>query len=510
MSPGSLHASLRRGVVIAAWISLASIPATAQSSRRPVCGCTDGRQFAVGASLFGKNSARVLITALRPEPPAAIPGKPLPPCTDIAVVGQAVKLLQVPDDRPFLKRQNLKRGIISNVCDTNIHFAEAKRTYDFFADDGSAVTLTDEDTNQTSPPDAASDAVGPDSREHEIDLNQDLTGKDLIQLIPSKLPDDDPSQSGFDSDDLKDGAYVIVRKRCKASVAPDTGPGGAGVSSTRRGGDENEVTISAGTLGKIEKRAGFRSEPLWIAEILPDSAPRPFWRTLMALPKGFAIVPELPRKVVLPSSQIVEINHFLDKYGVEWTRFGKELENAQEERDPGTNRLPGVYSPAALPLEENISIAQRAGVLEAIQSAATGVRLEFKDLETLARRNTLVLDDSSRDGIVVESSPHLLHRQCFVGLDRLVDRRIQPLAGPQRPALQVNRVDIKIFQPNAMHQVSSDYYAVDLEFQLRPNFGSGEVPVVCRFPSAPIDADLEQMAERILSSRFEIRRPGKR
>jgi hypothetical protein len=425
-------------------------------------------------------------------------------------VGQTVRLLQIPDDRPFLKRQNLKRGVISNVCDTQIYFAEAKRTYDFFADNGNAVTLTDEDTSQASPPVAPSDSVGTDSREHEIEQDQDLTGKDLIQLIPSKLPDSDPSQSGFDSDDLKDGAYVIVRKRCKASPAPDTGPGGTSVSSTGRGGDENEITISAGTLGKIEKHAGFRSEPLWIVEILPDSAPRPFWRTLMAIPRGFAIVPELPRKVILPSSQIVEINHFLDKYGVEWTRFGEELESAQTERDPGTNRLPGVYSPPVLTVEENISIAQRARVLEAIQSATAGLRLEFRDAGTLARRNTLVLDDSSRDGAVIESAPDLLHRQCFVGLGRLADGRMQPLATPQRPALQVNRVDIKIFQPNDSHQVSPDYYAVDLEFLLSPNFGRGEVPVVCRFPSAPIDTDLQQMAERILSSRFEIRRPGER
>jgi hypothetical protein len=473
----------------------------------PVCGCPDGRQFAIGASLFGRNSSRVLIASLRPEPLSKTPGKELSPCTDIVVVGQVVRLMQVPDDRPFLKRESLKRGVISDVCDTKIHFAEPKKLYDFFADDGSAVTLTDENTNQSSPPDADSDTAGGDSEEQP---DEDLTGKDLIQLIPSKLPGDDPSQSGFDGDDLKEGAYIIVRKKFKASVAPDTGPGGTSVTPTTPDGNQNEITVSAGTLGKVEKRAGFRSEPLWITEILPDSVPRPFWRTLRELPRGFATRPALARKVILPSSQIVEINHFLDQYGVEWTRFGKDLDDTETQEDPGTNRLPDVYSPPALPLEQNISLAQRGRVLEAIQSATVGLRLEFKELDTIARRTTLVLDDFGRNGVAEESPPQLLHRQCFVGLEKLPDGHRQALTTPERPALQVTHVDIKIFQPGKFSEVSSDYYAIDLEFLLKPNFGSGEIPVVCRFPSAPINLALAQMAERILSSRFEIRSPKQR
>jgi hypothetical protein len=473
------------------------------------CGCSDGRQFAVGASLFGKNSSRVLVTALRPEPAPGSPRRGLSPCTDIVVLGQAVRLLQVPDDHPFLKRESLKRGIISDVCSTNIQFAEAKKSYDFFADDGSAVTLTDEDTGQTLPPNSSGDTVGPDSQEHAaIDSGQDLTGKDLISLIPSKIPQDDPGQSGFDADDLKEGAYFIVRKRLKAEAASEDSPGGMKVTPTDSLDEEREITVPAGTLGKIEKRAGFRSERLWVGEILPDSAPRPFWRTLLSIPKGFA-KPAFPKKVVLPSSQIVEINHFLDQYGLEWTRFGKELDNSEGREASDTNQLPDLYSPPVLPLEENVSTAQRTRVLEAIQSATVGLRLEFKDLKIAVWRSTLVLDDLNGNA-ATENSPNLLHRQCFVGLDKLGAEPENPPATSQRPALEVTRVDIKVFQPSSLDQVSSDYYAIDLEFLLRPNFASGKVQVVCRFPSAPINLALGQMAERILSSRFEIRRPKER
>jgi len=43
------------------------------------------------------------------------------------------------------------------------------------------------------------------------------------------------------------------------------------------------VRIPTARLGRIEKRAGARSEPMWVAEILPDSAPLPLWRSLASL-----------------------------------------------------------------------------------------------------------------------------------------------------------------------------------------------------------------------------------
>ena len=428
------------------------------------------------------------------------------------MLGEVVRLVQVPDDRPFLKRESLKRGTIPGVCGTKIQFAEARKLYDFFADDGSAVTLSDEDAGSASspnPPDPA--AKGDLEQDTEIGLNQDLTGKDLIQLIPSKLPGDNPSEASFDADDLKEGAYFIVRRRFKTSVAPDSGPGGmTATSAGPRNAFRNEVTVSAGTLGRIEKRAGFRSQPVWVAEILPDSVPRPFWRSLLEISKTFAPRPVLPIKVLLSSSDIVEINHFLDQYGVEWTRFGKPFDDSEPHKNTGTNQLPAVYAPPPLPLEENISIAQRARVLEAIQAAEMGLRLEFKDPATAARRTTVVLDDSDPGGRVIESSPHLLHRQCFIGLDKLANGDSKSGADARPATLRVTDVDIKIFQPSHGSQVPPEYYAIDLAFLLTSTLGAGDIPIVCRFPSAPINLTLEQMAERILSSRFEITRQKER
>src|SRR5260370_11709088 len=116
------------------------------------CGCADGRRFPIGASMFGKNSARVVITGFRPDLPASTPGGKPAPCTDLVVLGQAVQLARAPDGRPFLKRQSLKRGIIHGLCDTKIQFGQAKKTYDFFADDGNAITLTKKDVGLTSIP----------------------------------------------------------------------------------------------------------------------------------------------------------------------------------------------------------------------------------------------------------------------------------------------------------------------------------------------------------------------
>jgi hypothetical protein len=148
-------------------------------------------------------------------------------------------------------------------------------------------------------------------------------------------------------------------------------------------------------------------------------------------------------------------------------------------------------------------------VLEAIQSATVGLRLEFKDTKAAIWRSTLILDDVNGN-VATENAPNLLHRQCFVGLDKLGTELSKSPAIPRPPTLQVTRVDIKVFQPSSLDQVSLDYYAIDLEFLLRPNFASGEIPVVCRFPSTPINFALGEMAERILSSRFEIRKPKER
>ncbi len=74
------------------------------------------------------------------------------------------------------------------------------------------------------------------------------------------------------------------------------------------------------------------------------------------------------------------------------------------------------------------------------------------------------------------------------------------------PALVVTDVDVKVFRPKDCSQASPSYYAIDLQFLVRPNFGVKQAPLVCRFPSVPIDLVLLDMAEQILSSRFKITR----
>jgi hypothetical protein len=454
----------------------------------PVCGCPDGRQFAVGASMYGKNSARVLITGLRPDPPRGARAE-LPRCTDVLVLGQAVRLLTAIDGRPYLKRESLKRGTIRNVCGTGIRFITAQKSYDFFADDGSAVTLTDQDVGQSSEPTSAHIVEPP-----EVEFSEDLTGKDLLQLLPrlgAFSPDARPGDSPFDEDDFKEGAYFIVRRRSKAPAVTDQG---AAVAHPTGVNLPKDVSVYAGTLGRIEKRAGTRSEPLWAVELLPDSAPRPFWRSLMHP----GVTRALMSNVVLGSSQMAEINDFFDRYGVEWTRFG-EAQTPRTEPDPETMRLPQIYARPKLSLDENLATAYEAGSLDSIQAAALGLVLVPKDSRTLARRDTLVLDESpgsSRGSI----APNLLRQQCFVGLDRLAN------SGQQPSELSVTRVDVKAFQLRNSAQVPPGYYAIDLQLLLQPNFSSGQVPLVCRFPSGPIDVGLVDVAERILSSRFEIRR----
>src|SRR5260370_25835648 len=148
------------------------------------CGCVDGRRFPIGASMFAKNSARVVITGFRPDLPASTPGGKPVPCTDLVVLGQAVQLARAQDGRPFLKRQSLKRGIIHGICDTKIQFGQAEKTYDFLDDHGSAIPLTEKDMSLRSilensidagisAPDEASQVA---AEEKEMSRSKNLTG----------------------------------------------------------------------------------------------------------------------------------------------------------------------------------------------------------------------------------------------------------------------------------------------------------------------------------------------
>src|SRR4051794_15468602 len=145
-------------VVLLVWGASTGSGQTNVEQSRPACSCPDGRQFSTGSSLFGKNSARVVITGFRRDLAQLAPQPGLPACKDLTVVGQAVRL-DVFAGHPFLRRENRKSGTIAEICRTKIQFVEPKKSYDFFKDDGSAVTLGDVDAAQVLPEkDATADA----------------------------------------------------------------------------------------------------------------------------------------------------------------------------------------------------------------------------------------------------------------------------------------------------------------------------------------------------------------
>jgi hypothetical protein len=483
------------------------------------CGCADGRHFAIGASVFGKNSARVVITGFRAGLSESIPGSKPAPCLDLLVLGQVVQLASAQDGRPFLRRQSLKRGIIHGICETKIQFVQAKRLYDFFSDGGSAVTLTEQDVDAPSIPEDSNGAVSsvPDETSHvgadEIELDENLTGRDLLQLTRTRTKvfrgwsPDRPGDATFDGEDLKEGAYFVCRRRLKAVLVENSPFQRVSTSPTTAPTGKQEISILAGTLGRIEKSAGFRSEPLWVAEILPDSAPIPLLRSLISLSRelGGPREPEPPRKVILAASDVVEINQFLDRSGAEWTRLG-EVSEASSAAEQGTIGLPILYSRPVLPLEENLTTSERIGALAAVQEVTRGLRLVFKNPKTITQRRTLVFDERAPHGAHGDAVPDLLRRQCFLGMDRLGGSQNSATQDSTRPALFVTGADIGVFRPKDSSQVPPSYYAIDLQLRLQPNFGLKQVPLVCRFPLASIDLALVDMAQDILSTGFEFHR----
>jgi hypothetical protein len=488
------YASIRRGCLavrlgfILPFICFAEVLSAASDAA--VCTCSDGRQFAIGESLFGRSSARVVITGFSPDVFKSFETGRLPVCRDLSVLGQVIRVKDAVG-RPFLKREGLKRGKIPDVCETKIQFTEAKKYYNFFSDDGNAVPLTDtEDERVPHPPVESPDAAQPSGDAGD----DDLTGKDLIRLIPRERMTDDPAGEAFGPDELKDGAYFVVPKAIKVLSGVDDDTAG-NIDAASLNPHPRPVTIWAGSLGRIQKRAGFRSEPLWDVELLPRSGVPLLPKTLISLPGNLRRKYPMPNRFTLPSSEIVEINRFLDQHAIEWTRFGDESDEARARDELGTTMLPSLYAPPALAWEDNLENANKAGTLEAMRATARELAFVAKASKQVHGPGMLVLDDETSlypDAVPV---PNFFHRQCFVDSDQI-------------SAFQVLRVadfDIRIFRPSESTQVPEDYYAVDLAMRLKS--GSGEsLRVVCRFPSAAIDLSLLEKAKRLLSSRFEVQR----
>jgi len=227
-------------------------------------------------------------------------------------------------------------------------------------------------------------------------------------------------------------------------------------------------------------------------------------RSLISFPRGLEgpREPTAPREVILAASDVVEINQFLDRAGAEWTRLG-EASEANSVTERGTMDLPVLYTRPVLPLEENLTIAERSRTLAAIQEVTRGLRLVFRSPNTITLRRTLVFDERTPDGDAV---PDLLRRQCFLGMDRLLGSQNRATEDSTKPAMLVTSTDIRLFQPKDWSQVPPSYYAIDLELQLQPNFSLRQVPLVCRFPLVSIDLALVDMAQDILSAGFEFKR----
>ena len=453
------------------------------------CTCPDGRQFSIGSSLFGKNSARVVITGFSRDLVQATQRQGLPACKDLTVVGQIVQL-EVLNGHPFLRRETRKRGTIEDICHTKIQFAESKKSYDFFKDDGSEVTLSDMDGAQALPENEAGSADSGVSENPGGPGSEDLTGRDLIRMLPLEQEPDDPGSFSFDADDLKEGAFFIVRRQVKAAPAVDDANGG---NMNAPPNEQRESTVWAGSLGRIDKRTGFRDQPLWLVEVLPHSAPLPFSSYLRSLP-SLLHKHQLPQnKFVLPSTDIVEINHFLDKYSLEWTRFGDESDDARKREFAGTTMLSDIYTASQLALDDNLENARKTGIEDEIHAAAMRLHFSLKDPKRVSPGGVMVVDDENRSGV---AAPHLFHKQCFIG-----EYQVAKTAGS--PVFRVTEAGLAIFQPRHSPQLPEDYYAVDLRLELKSDSG-GSTPVVCRFPSAAIEGTLLDSAERILSSVFVI------
>jgi len=463
---------------------------TKPSEPHPACSCPDGRQFSTGSSIFGENSARVSITGFhrdlgQPEEPNG-----LPRCKQLTVIGQTVRL-EVIAGHPFLRREDRKRGTIPDICNTRIQFAEARKSYDFFKDDGSALTLGDVNAGQTPDEESANTqgrASGDPSATGGVIERDDLTGKDLIRMIPAQDPGQDPSDAAFGVEDLKEGAYFIVRRQVKAAPAVDDALGTKIGTPPKTQG---EVTVWAGSLGRIQSRAGFRDGPLWIAEVLPYSAPPSFSYYLHSVPSAFRKHRPVQTKVVLASGDIVEINHFLDKYSLEWTRFGADSDQARERESAGTTFLNDLYSAHQPDLDENLQTAKDGGIERDIRKAATRLSFRFKDPGRSMGAGPLVLEAENATGT---AEPHYFHQQCFV-------ERHEGLAGSRTFA--VSGTDLAIFQPEDSPQIPKDYYAVDVRLQLKSERGEF-MQIVCRFPSAAVEESLLDNARRILSGVFSI------
>jgi hypothetical protein len=446
------------------------------------CVCSDERQFSIGQSLFGKGSARVVISDFTGN---FFQAGRLPLCRDLFLVGQVIRRKEVAG-HSYLKRETVKRGTIPDICQTQIQFTARNKSYDFFTEDGAAITLSDLD-------EPGETRRGNDANETSVDDDSepaDLRGKDLIRLIAREAPEGDSGQSPFSADELKEGAYVVVVKRIRARpVLDDDAAAGLSTAPVSR-----PVNIPPGSLCRIQKGAGFKPGPMWQVELLPYSGKASLWETLLSVPGNIRGRNPRLNRFVLAGKDILEINRYLDKHGTEWTAFGDESPDARERDELGTTTLPDVYLPHPLFLDDNLDAARESDAFQAMRAAVLALTFVSKPFPGPRSSELLVLEETSKRDADTQADPNLFQQQCFVDFRAALSPR----------ALRVVDFDLRIFQPGNSTQVSQDYYAVDLAFQLNSGAGA-DIPAVCRFPLATIAPTLLDKSIRILSNQFEIR-----
>jgi hypothetical protein len=464
---------MKRILYLGCWLacSAASQPGGTITGNGRSCACADGRSFTVGASVFGRDSARVRITGFKPAPVNAADGRNPQSCLNLGVVGQAIEEVRPSFERPYLRRRTLRRGTLLDVCATSIQFREPRRVYSLFDDAWREVAIPEQKAGGDPAVDTAPAL--------------DLTGRDLIRLIrPLRRGVDAPE--GLDEHDLKEGAYVLARRAVDA-LPPGTSAAGPSPAANAQA---SVGRVQAGAVGRIAGRLPRHGRDVWLVEVRPEFSPPPLWRRLVS-----ARARDLsPRRLLLPGDALMEINDYLDRRRVESTQRNErdELQGIGIAYEAAVS----AYAPVHLPLAENLAAAMEDDAEQRIGEAAG--RLLLRPLpESAEPAGAIVILERLGAGEARRAvGGHLLRQQCFVRLARP--------ASPER-FLSVDATEVRVFQPEDRNRAPQGYYAIDLALTLAGGASAEASEALCRFPWARIDTRIVHDAETILAAGFEVR-----
>lgn len=432
----------------AAWGQAISAPAPDK------CSCQDGRSFAVGGALYGKNSTRIVITNLKVGAYSSAPAPESARCESLLVAGQTVTQKNDGKGHLYLQRETVKRGAIDEICASQITFKKPGKP--------NIIDEVEAELRRLEKGDEA-DELAVDEAIPKFEY-PDLGDSSSVKAEPGNNA---PGESPFDTQPFKDGAFVIVRKA--------------------------HGEVHRGTLGRLDKLAGNADPNIWTVDSWPNSLPQPFWRLVFG-PRGTTAT---VKKVIVPEPDLEEINELLDRLRIDTIHFGQAKD---DEESPYTSTL-RIYS-QIVPLEQNLAKAAQNGAVERISGIVSKLSLSAKSLRLFDRRELVVLDDLSEKS-AADPQADFTHRQCFIGLGAL---NAKAAVGGLK--FEIHDVDVRVFKPVGSSadssKVSDRYYAIDLAFVADSSGGGASIPVVCRFPGAPIGLDIVDMSIKILSQAFDI------